>query len=510
LGFFTEDLYCHIVENKKDYLKYASIFPVAIVLVIFISYYPLVLGKSIQNETWYGDSRYSLFVKVPSYWKDLRSWVESHSPNTRLLAFPRNYYGMTYNWESGASFAGPAVVPLLPNPIIMHPPRVPTSEQNRMASLIYQSLYLGEGTIFFPYLDLFNIGYVLQQNDASFYNEAGVFDPLIMNKILGNQNYLKKEAGFGRLEFISQDKGGEKIETDALTIFSVQRNNSRKFAYSPKELIFVSGRLEDYWDIFSFSQYHSEKAYYFSDDQSQEIDQESLSPSRVFVNLKTSLEGKNEDGGYTYKFSVPLTSSFKLLVNNYLLGKQAGDNSKTYYLRLDGNHLNELSSIGGWQGAGPLLLTEGTHVLETNLLVEIIKSEYITSPFWIVEEKEVPQYEGLKLLSEKINPAKYKIEISNYKDDFVLILNESFHWEWKVYYKNQRLDLYHFLANGYANGWILPKDKFGENEKINLEIRYYPQEVAQKAAMVSVSFIFVIIAYLTIDLLGALVKKKEL
>ncbi|RJR24510.1 DUF3367 domain-containing protein [Candidatus Microgenomates bacterium] len=508
LGFFTEDLYNYIAQKEKRYLKYAKVFPAVVILTILIICYPLFLGKSIQDETWYGDSRYSLFVKVPQYWKDLSIWLQRHNKDARILVFPKNFYGMTYNWESGASFAGPAAIPLLPNPIIMHPPRVPTSEQNRMAMLIYRSLYLGEKADIFPYLDLFNVGYVLQQNDAAFNNETGVFDPFIMNKLLSDQEYLKQEAGFGHLEFINQDKKSGQREVEALGIFSVRGNNKRRYIYSPQEVIFVSGRLEDYWDIFSFSEYSTGSAYIFSGDQYESINPAQFSASQIFISLKNKLDSKNNEN-YVYKFSVPVSSFFRLLINNLLVGKSEESGSKDYYFKINGIDLNKSSNKGTWGRSEPLLLAEGQHTFETNLPVEEIKDEYITNPFWIIEEKKQTELLSSEIIPQKINPAKYKVEISRNKGDSILILNESFHPQWKVYYKNQEQKPIHFLANGYANGWILPEELFKGNEKIDLEIRYYPQEVAQKAAVVSVFFVFTAVSYLSIDLLAGLVKKRE-
>lgn len=67
-----------------------------------------------------------------------------------------------------------------------------------------------------------------------------------------------------------------------------------------------------------------------------------------------------------------------------------------------------------------------------------------------------------KIAFQKINAADYLVQISESKGSFILILNESFDISWKAKIDNKLLGN-HFIANGFANGWII-------NEKGDFQI----------------------------------------
>jgi len=71
---------------------------------------------------------------------------------------------------------------------------------------------------------------------------------------------------------------------------------------------------------------------------------------------------------------------------------------------------------------------------------------------------------------KKVSPTKYILNVYNATGTFPLVFSESFHTEWKMYVRNNNLedgsfyetwfrpqlvDRIHFVANGYANSWIL-------------------------------------------------------
>jgi hypothetical protein len=92
----------------------------------------------------------------------------------------------------------------------------------------------------------------------------------------------------------------------------------------------------------------------------------------------------------------------------------------------------------------------------------------------------------------------------NLKNPFVLILDESFNRNWKLYYGDQNwLSVFisrsvpenlHFKVNGYANGWYVvpPKDFDG-----SLTIYFLPQSIFYVGIFISLfSMVFVIIYFL--------------
>lgn len=143
-----------------------------------------------------------------------------------------------------------------------------------------------------------------------------------------------------------------------------------------------------------------------------------------------------------------------------------------------------------------------------------------------------------KISFYQVNPAKYKIEIENAKDKFMIILSESFHPGWKLYInnssrtklnlqieksisyfgnditeiisKNNKIDhnpfetlfikpineKQHSIINGYANAWtIYPSDSMNSsNYEIILE--FYPQRYFYLGIIVAILGFFVSILVL--------------
>ena len=75
----------------------------------------------------------------------------------------------------------------------------------------------------------------------------------------------------------------------------------------------------------------------------------------------------------------------------------------------------------------------------------------------------------------KINPTKYQVQIQGAMAPFNLILNQNFNHNWKIYFADSKKmieEKNHWLANGYANGWLVNP---GQDKDFNLTIEYYPQ-----------------------------------
>jgi hypothetical protein len=68
---------------------------------------------------------------------------------------------------------------------------------------------------------------------------------------------------------------------------------------------------------------------------------------------------------------------------------------------------------------------------------------------WISEKREVPNH-----IVERLSSTEYKININNAKTSYILVLQNIFSPNWQIDGVN---DTYHFIADGYANGWIIDK-----------------------------------------------------
>jgi len=84
-----------------------------------------------------------------------------------------------------------------------------------------------------------------------------------------------------------------------------------------------------------------------------------------------------------------------------------------------------------------------------------------------------------KLSFEKLNPTKYIIKITSSVKEMPLIFSESFNSEWKIYSTSGGdLEQYHFVSNGFSNGWILKSDEIcGKSDSCKVENGSYNYQV---------------------------------
>lgn len=87
-------------------------------------------------------------------------------------------------------------------------------------------------------------------------------------------------------------------------------------------------------------------------------------------------------------------------------------------------------------------------------------------------ESAVPQ----KTEFIKINPTRYSVRITGAPRQYFLAFLERFDSGWKVYGPRQNSDeKNHYLANGFANAWLINSDNLAGNRDYNLVIEYRPQ-----------------------------------
>ncbi|KKS03414.1 MAG: hypothetical protein UU64_C0001G0070 [candidate division WWE3 bacterium GW2011_GWF2_41_45] len=101
----------------------------------------------------------------------------------------------------------------------------------------------------------------------------------------------------------------------------------------------------------------------------------------------------------------------------------------------------------------------------------------------------VQQIELPNLSFKKINPTKYVVDIKNAKNNFILVFNQSFDSNWKVYFEGKEIGTNHNLVNFYANFWdINIKDANGIQD-FQLVIEYYPQKFVYIGSVMTTIFI---------------------
>lgn len=97
----------------------------------------------------------------------------------------------------------------------------------------------------------------------------------------------------------------------------------------------------------------------------------------------------------------------------------------------------------------------------------------------------------------RIDPTKYRVQISKNAFPTVLVMNENFNNKWKVYdtgtggyalpafiqtwFRKPLAESFHFTIYGYANAWYLDKKPAGD-----LVVEFYPQQLMYKGIVISV------------------------
>lgn len=110
-------------------------------------------------------------------------------------------------------------------------------------------------------------------------------------------------------------------------------------------------------------------------------------------------------------------------------------------------------------------------------------------------DKEKFSYSALpELISQKINPSKYIIEIKEANNPYILNFLESFNDKWRVYIskdgENIKIDnKRHFKSFGYANSWVI--NERGDYEII---IYYEPQKYLIFGSIISLITFLILIA----------------
>lgn len=135
--------------------------------------------------------------------------------------------------------------------------------------------------------------------------------------------------------------------------------------------------------------------------------------------------------------------------------------------------------------------------------VSLVKS--MTEAPFLRLEKESGNENLPNISFNKINGAVYKVDIKNAGNKYALILSELYDPAWKLL-KVDGGDISdnHFLANGYANGWII--DRRGNYQMI---IKFTPEDLLKKTQKVSLIVIIFGAGLIGLTIISAKTKNEE-
>jgi len=194
LGFSVEGFYTKMqAKVKRTGLSAPHAFLLLVIFTIFLASHPLITGKTVQDYSWYNETKFSLYAHVPDYWYAAGRWLETTDKDARILLFPKAGYGHCYNWTSGMCTGSPAAQVLLPNPILRHERIISNKE------VIINSLY-DKDDDFIHLLGIFNVRYILQQNDLD-WERAAAMSPGQIKTNLTQQKGIEFVRTTGKLDF---------------------------------------------------------------------------------------------------------------------------------------------------------------------------------------------------------------------------------------------------------------------------------------------------------------------
>ncbi len=155
----------------------------------------------------------------------------------------------------------------------------------------------------------------------------------------------------------------------------------------------------------------------------------------------------------------------------------------------------------------------------------LLDSEQVSSSqAQFVQEHTDDSYNSSPVISfEKVNPTKYRVNVSGATGPFFLAFSESYHTQWKAYldfknndtnwieafYRRSITSGNHFMVNGYANAWYIDPAELGAGEEFSITLYYQPQSLFYLGLIISgLTFVGCIILLLWVWTRGRKLKAK--
>jgi len=198
---YSADRILSKIMNKARRKNAVGIFgPLSLIIIFIISSYPLMTNP-IETKT--SQLPFSSYVKIPSYWFQAASWLNTQRGEFRVLVTPPNdFYQMPYNWGYYGQDGG--ILRLIQKPIIstdylysysLNPNIV------RVLQLLSDCIRYNKTEDFRNLLDLLAVKYILQRNDVLWnFDGRRIMSPSQMHAFFASQPYLRLVKTFGQLD----------------------------------------------------------------------------------------------------------------------------------------------------------------------------------------------------------------------------------------------------------------------------------------------------------------------
>lgn len=137
---------------------------------------------------------------------------------------------------------------------------------------------------------------------------------------------------------------------------------------------------------------------------------------------------------------------------------------------------------------------------DTDVIIKNIATNRLFEPQPVlIKENPRVQLVSPKISYSKKNPTEYRVHITGAENPFVLVFSELYNNGWEAILEDGTRASDHFLANAYANGWLI--DKKGD---FNLTIKFAPQKLLETGRLISVFSILAALIYI-----GSILKRKK-
>src|SRR3990167_219231 len=191
------------IDLVAGFLKARVKFYRVLITIILIIIFPIYMFPIVTGLVFTGggkpaeDMNIGQYVKVPKYYEDAQNWLDSQNNLFRVLVFPINGEGMTYNWEYG--FSGVE----LSNTLFNQPMISFNTGQVFLPEMVasINELFARYPDQFWVLAQMLNVKYLMVRDDIDYIARATESPATILSSIESNlKDHFTLAAEFGKLK----------------------------------------------------------------------------------------------------------------------------------------------------------------------------------------------------------------------------------------------------------------------------------------------------------------------
>lgn len=271
------------IELILKYMKkFKIIFIIILSLMILVNAKPFFDGSAIPQKRW-NHGNWSNLIRIPEAWVEAKNFLNKSNLDAHLFTSPYAEYGPSYNWIDGTTVVG-GMTDFLLDDRVLRSWSIDQSDVGKALDQIFTKKMVNNFDLK-KYLSLFNVRYVLHQNDVEWrYLDDGnkIMSPTESSKFFAFYK-LKEIKKFGlydeaTLRNIMNDDDvdyrknllyTELLNKPQLVIYDLGTEYFVPHVYAPIQSIVTDKGIESLPDIVSSRSYKVGSAIYL---KSQNLD----------------------------------------------------------------------------------------------------------------------------------------------------------------------------------------------------------------------------------------------